>query len=144
MSTRRPGPGQAELPRAHDLPPRWDGCLVRWTWRELPGWSQVFICPPPKPEPCRVCTSTGPLRHASGFLANSPDVTLEQINAADSAGRLGSVGVFVLALFRCTGCGHDMVFDMVQNEMWDLDPTDYTDDGSTWNEAPRRGPYAES
>ena len=38
----------------HDLPPKWDGRTVTWQgWQSEP----TFICPPPKPTPCRSCGS---------------------------------------------------------------------------------------
>jgi hypothetical protein len=35
-----------------------------------------------------------------------------------------------LNVLRCTGCGLDQVTDLETGEVWDLDPSDYTDTGS--------------
>ncbi|MCX2931372.1 hypothetical protein ORI20_13895 [Mycobacterium sp. CVI_P3] len=98
-------------PRDHDLPPRWDGLPVEWgEWTDL---ATVFICPPPRrPERCGKCKSERP--------------SLMNVGRVSGAGRqfIGR-----LTVFRCPDCRHDSVRDH-HDRMWDLDPTDYTDDGS--------------
>lgn len=124
--------GQGELdlwPRTHDLPPRWDGLPVQWG-----AWSstgEVFMCPPRRvrSESCDRCGSTDARMINVGRVWTDPDTAPPAIGRARL--RRGRHPVGVLSAFRCPGCGHDSVLDP-NGQLWDLDDTDYTDDGS-WN-----------
>ncbi|GAT07597.1 hypothetical protein H7I77_25405 [Mycolicibacterium novocastrense] len=119
-------------PREHDLPPRWDGLVVEWgDWDDTAG---VFVCPPPRsPQRCEICGSTRPP------LINSGRIWTDPATAPPAIGRVrmrrGRHLVGRITAFRCADCEHDTVLDP-NGQMWDLDPTDYTDDGS-WDVATR-------
>ncbi len=102
------------LARDHDLPPKWDGHHVEWTgWQNAPV---TFICPPKKSEPCRMCGSTADTIHNRGYYRGLDRRTGRQWKRV------------VLAL-RCPDCRTDQAMDW-HGDWWDLDPSDYTNDGS--------------
>ncbi|MEB3023402.1 MULTISPECIES: CpXC domain-containing protein [Mycolicibacter] len=126
MSTEQIG---LELwPREHDLPPRWDGLPVQWgDWRPPP---ELFICPPSRTQQC--CPRCGDTRAQQmnlGRIWTDPATAPPAI----SRGRLlgGRQLIAMLTAFRCPNCGHDTVLGS-DGQLWDLDMTDYTDNGS-WN-----------
>ena len=97
------------LARDHDLPPSWDGEPVAWSdWEQM---APMFICPPPKPKPCKVCGTYEPHITNSGRVIQNDGHLLR------------------LTAFRCPDCRTDQVIDWA-GDIWDLDPSDYTDDGS--------------
>jgi hypothetical protein len=113
--------------RAHDLPPSWDGVPVEWgEWAEM---VEPFICPPPKdPRCCPQCGSTKTPNRARGKRV---------VPFGDNVVRLGRARLRPrehrapdLVALRCPACEHDTVWDMVTNEWWDLDDSDYLDGGS--------------
>lgn len=108
--------------REHDLPPKWDGAATSWgDWDEM----GTVLCSKVKREPCDRCGSTTQPRVAVGFTIptrSGPVVHLHERR---------------LHAFRCPGCLHDTVWDMSTGEWWDLDPTDYDDEGS--NPPPEAG-----
>lgn len=112
--------------REHDLPPKWDGCPVEWgPWREAPP---VLICPPPKGHgTCPECGSTATRMTATG---------LRHIAYGDNVVRVGTGRLqpremtASLSAVRCPDCMHDIVVDLWTDSVWDLDPTDYEDEGS--------------
>lgn len=109
-------------PRQHDLPPRWDGMPVEWgNWTDT---DDIFICPPPKPEKCEHCRSTRPPLMNLGRIWTDPATT-----PAIGGGRQI---VANLAALRCPDCRRDHVLLLAHGEWqaWNLDETDYTDDGS--------------
>ena len=111
-----------DLTHEHDLPPKWDGHPVQWsTWER----DSVFICPPPKPEPCPACGRTG-----TPFVATR---TVAVQGVAHIFGRRSGRTVTPLTLrlraTRCPHCRFDQVWD--GERLWDLDYTDYGDEGST-------------
>lgn len=132
------GPDLFVATREHDMPPRWDGLAVRWTpWEpQLVG----FICPPPKTRPCcSRCGSPHPPVVARGYIARSAVVTPEMLAANDAARdrlpfgqrhRVKPLALLRLHAFRCQDCRHDEVWDRDTDELFDLDPTDYGDEGS--------------
>lgn len=124
---RAPEQGQFELwPRDHDLPPRWDGLPVQWGhWSDT---GTVFMCPPAKPQRCDQCGSSRPRLLNVGRLWTDPQTAPPAIGVARL--RRGKHLVGIMSAFRCPDCGHDTVLDPAGQE-WDLDETDYTDDGST-------------
>lgn len=103
--------------RAHDLPPRWDGFGVEWHgWEYLPP---AFLCPPPPPQCCRTCGAPPAVKGFPTTLVNRGYVE-----------RLNGHPQFRLHVFRCQVCRHDVVTDTVTGGTWDLDDSDYGDDGS--------------
>lgn len=124
MSVRKPGQGQLQL-RENDLPPRWDGELVLWQ-----GWQSeleaVAMCPPPRsPIRCTVCRSTAAPLSNRGLIWHGMSAVERRLPRAPDA---------MLVAFRCPGCEHDHVLDGFgpSAQAWDLDPSDYSDDGSRW------------
>lgn len=134
---------QRTLPtdRDHDLPPRWDGWRVEWE-----GWTappDIFICPPPKPQPCRACGSFDEQIMNRGRSWSEPGAirpyrrakTYRQSEANQKADADGSVMLHLVA-YRCPDCRADRVrtfgsFVNTAAELWwDLDESDYTDTGS--------------
>lgn len=115
--------GELELwPRQHDLPPRWDGLPVEWgEWSDHP-----IVCGQWKSEKCTHCGSLRDSRINLGRIWAERTDSLRTINRAPRA------LVANIAAFRCPDCGHDRVVDGLgpDAQTWDLDPTDYTDDGS--------------
>lgn len=117
-------------PRQHDLPPRWDGLPVQWgAWTDTAG---MFLCPPPRhPERCARCGTT------AAALINTGRIFTDQASAPPAIGRARLKGgrhlVGLISAFRCPRCEHDRVLDPAGQE-WELDATDYTDDGS-WDNA---------
>lgn len=125
----------------HDLPPRWDDYRVEWD-----GWNTGavgFVCPPPKHEPCTVCRSLAEpaVNHGNAWsrpgeyrpYAKPRDYGQVRANAAADRD-----GVILASLWasRCPACGHDTVtvfgttYWPAEPETWDLDPSDYGDEGS--------------
>lgn len=123
------GGEQASLdlwPREYDLPPAWDDLPVEWgAWEDT---ATVFICPPPRrPERCGQCGGTGPPTINTGRVWTNPATAPAAIGRARMKSGRHLVGT--IAAFRCVDCGHDTVLDP-NGQMWDLDETDYTADGS--------------
>lgn len=123
--------GQLDLdgqlwPRTHDLPPRWDGLPIDWGDWAPTSWVQ--ICPPPTTgRGCVRCASTAPPLAAHGRLYTDP-VTAPPAIAMGRRHR-GRHLIGVLTALRCPNCAHDVIVDP-KGRSWDLDPTDYGDDGS--------------
>lgn len=111
--------------REHDLPPRWDGAPVEWG-----GWTSegvVFICPPIGQPLCAVCGSTTPRLVSHGIRTipydeNVVPVGVARLQAHETRRRM--------VAHRCPDCRHDTVWDQETDQVWDLDATDYGDDGS--------------
>lgn len=100
--------------REHDLPPMWDGTPVAWgPWSR--DTSSVIHHAPVDDIACHVCGVIEQPLLAGGWVPRR---------------------VVRLLAVRC-GCGHDTVYDEQTGEVWDLDPSDYTDAGS-WPE-PEQG-----
>jgi hypothetical protein len=119
-------------PREHDLPPRWDGLPVQWgDWSDT---ADVIMCPPPRrPERCDHCGVT------VACLINIGRIWTGEASAPAAIGRArlrrGQHLVGLITAFRCPVCRHDSVLDP-DGKQWDLDVTDYTDDGS-WDNSPK-------
>lgn len=129
--------------RTHDLPPKWDGHVVQWC-----GWEYVapaFICPPPRKEVCEGCGMPTTLSGfpcwstARGIVALSTRTTLNDLRAEDeirrragwAAGQRKPLALHRLIAFRCHHCGLDTVWDTDADHMWNLDDSDYGDEGSS-------------
>lgn len=127
--------------RAHDLPPLWDGRRVGWReWAKGP----VFVCGPRSLErtepPCPACSSTKQRWRAAGVLAARPGATVSGWQDVPSKRQPGRTwrrqtteperSRMRLMAFRCPDCAHDTVLDIETDEVWELDETDYGDDGS--------------
>lgn len=112
--------------REHDLPPKWDGHPVEWD-----GWQQqgqVFICPPPKDRGvCGQCGSLAPRLHNRGVRRIAYDANVVQVGEAKLQPRETRAS---LSALRCPDCRHDTVVDLWVDEVWDLDITDYGNQGS--------------
>lgn len=94
----------------NDLPPRWDGAPITWD-----GWTEPgFICPPPK-EHERACDQCGAI--------DTKRTNIGRTYASRLVDR-------ILLASRCRHCKHDTVYDMHDDHLWDLDPSDYSDAGS--------------
>lgn len=111
--------------RPNDLPPAWDGLPV--TWGEW-ATDRVFLCRisddaesvAPHREPCPACGAVEALvceGHATS-----------RIRRGTSNVVAFGAGVLSLTAYRCRGCGLDHVHDGTR--LWQLDPDDYTDEGS--------------
>lgn len=115
-------------PRQHDLPPRWDGFPVEWgQWSDT---AEVFICPPPKRERCEHCRSARPPLMNLGRIWTDPATAPRAIGRARLQN--GRHLVANIAAFRCPDCERDHVLMLMAGkwQAWNLDMTDYTDDGS--------------
>lgn len=114
LARRVPGP------RLHDLPPRWDGLPVQWAdWTDAAAMS---------PERCTYCGGT------TAAAINTGHIWTDESSASPATGearlRDGRRFVGLLTAFRCPQCEHDHVLDSITGKRWDLDDTDYTDEGS--------------
>jgi hypothetical protein len=126
------------LPTLHDLPPLWDGRRVEWKgWTSdasTLGWHG-------RPQTCEVCGHVGDRAINLGLVFPHPGETMTEPKTVRSKrvkGREYVRNVTVLArpiywltAFRCSSCHLDTVWDRRTDEWWDLDPSDYGDDGST-------------
>lgn len=120
-------------PRAHDLPPRWDGLAVAWDDWEVGAFSSAEFHIPP--ECCRACGSMAPpVRNRGTVCTRRPAWTAGRRRPAsalrDQEAALGGVLAVILYVWRCSDCRHDVVTEVGSGAVWDLDDTDYTDIGS--------------
>lgn len=124
--------------RAHDLPRFWDGKAVVWRGWKVP--LDAWICPPPKPSCCPACGSLARPVTNRGRVARFGGITHDMIAAADAArDRLPTAhqhrlkghprALYELTAFRCPDCRHDQILDR-DGSMWNLDESDYSDEGS--------------
>lgn len=100
-----------------DLPPAWDGEPIEWgEWSD----NRTTIPYHSKPEDL-VCHKCGafdePLINFGRRRVDKHGVTLLH-QYRD------------LVIFRCRDCRHDRVWDQRTDQWWDLDPSDYEDEGS--------------
>ena len=106
-----------ELPglRTHDLPVAWDGLPVTWgPWRPEPWTTARFHFA--DMGACQHCGSLTPGRTAMAYTTTTaPDSTHLQLR---------------LHLTRCGDCRHDVVVDLTDQQVYDLDVTDYGPTGS--------------
>ena len=131
--------------RRHDLPPRWDGRIVKWSeWDTSP----TFVCGPRGPvrvSRCEGCGSTASRATSRGTVCPLAGDTYESerpVVKRTRSGREYQAGVQIvtanwrhpvtsLVAFRCPRCGLDEVYDLDTEECWTLDGSDYGDEGST-------------
>lgn len=135
--------GQPTLPpapRAHDLPPRWDGHRVEWSGWEVEPWNTGRFHL--RPDCCRACghiashhvLNTGVVMSEPGEVIPYRRPRTYAQAAANQAAERDGVGLGRLVAFRCPNCSHDTVSSMSRTapgvEVWELDDTDYGDAGS--------------
>ena len=106
-------------PRAHQLPPKWDGCTVEWgEWQRDDSSLRLHL----RPDCCPICGSLTARTMAMGMVrSDGPRVFFLRSHRGYQLGRLFA--------WRCPDCKHDQVTDL-GGALWDLDDTDYDDDGS--------------
>lgn len=106
--------------RTHDLPPAWDGLRVEWR-----GWiaaaTTLSYHLPLEETACRRCGSLDEQMLNVGVVDHGPR------GDTDPGEPRRQVRLFA---FRCPDCRHDQVLDQDDDQLWDLDETDYGDDGS--------------
>ena len=131
--------------RRHDLPPRWDGRIVKWSeWDTSP----TFVCGPRGPvraSRCEGCWSTASRATSRGTVSPLAGDTCESerpVVQRTRSGREYQAGVQIvtanwrdpvtsIVACRCRGWGRDEVSDTDTEECWTLDGSDYGDEGST-------------
>jgi hypothetical protein len=114
----------------NDLPPKWDGRPVEWEgWRNLETSMALHL--PVDDLTCRACGAIGERAINSG----------KRLRTFRKEQRTKSGAIYLstqryrrpvrdLFAFRCRHCGHDQVLDTSTDQLWDLDPSDYSDEGS--------------
>ncbi|XBB66883.1 hypothetical protein ABFU82_22665 [Nocardioides sp. WV_118_6] len=119
--------------RTHDLPPAWDGLPVEWR-----GWiaaaTTLSYHLPLEETACRRCGSLNEQLLNVGVIDHGP-----RGDARDPEEPRHHVRLFA---FRCPDCRHDQVLDQDDDQLWDLDETDYGDDGSVPPDAVDEPPAA--
>lgn len=104
-------------PETRPLPVKWDGVPVEWSaWVAF----DMFICPPPKPEPCQGCGLIAPQSVSHGIR--------EGRIITEAFKKFQREILPVLFAYRCTACGHTEVSE--GEKYWVLDDSDYTQFGS--------------
>ena len=117
------------MTRPFDLPPRWDGLPVEWdaSWEALTA--RLNIC---KIDP----QGSRSLLDDPEFLGVCPGCGMAEktsTKAGHIAYRMGKQTRYRrLNAYRCIRCGHDEIVELTPNgpQCWDLDETDYTEQGS--------------
>lgn len=97
----------------HDLPPKWDGRPVTWH-----GWDAgvtTYVCPEPNRECCQFCGSLEPavFNRGSRRVIEGRDRFMPSLYA-----------------YRCPTCRRDIVEETGSDEAWELEPSDYGDEGA--------------
>lgn len=99
--------------RKHDLPPLWDDQPVQWQGWERPVWTTLALHLPLESLACRKCGNLAAASRNAGVVRPP--------GAGHPTRRLFAT--------RCD-CGHDQVYDLDTDELWDLEDSDYGDAGS--------------
>lgn len=107
-------------PRAHDLPPRWDGSTVEWGGWQVEDTTLRYHV---KARCCRFCGSL------EWPVANIGMVRTDAPRGVMSIRKRYGYQLGRLYAFRCPDCKRDQVVDLA-GVLWDLDDTDYGDEGS--------------
>jgi len=95
----------------NDLPPKWDGQPVTWEgWNHHPTTMELHL-----PDDQRACDQCGAIDSKRTNLGRT-----FRDNIVDK----------ILLARRCRHCNHDTVYDLHADHLWDLDPSDYSDEGS--------------
>jgi hypothetical protein len=97
--------------RVHDLPPRWDGQPVTWGDWSIEAPTTLVFHMGPEAFACPRC----------GTVEHQP---------LRCRGRYADIGGLLTAT-RCPHCAHDQVYDFETGELYDLEASDYGDEGST-------------
>jgi ribosomal protein L40E len=124
--------------RAFDLPPSWDGVAVTWgQWSDFETTMAHHV--PTEALTCRECGAVG--ERAINWGSRPPvvvaETVLSPVTKRTRSGRsyinyehLPAYPVRDLWAARCRHCGHDTVTDERTGEVWELEPDDYTAEGS--------------
>lgn len=129
--TNRHGSPVRVLPslRPNELPVAWDG--VPLTWGDLmPLYAMTHV------EPYACNGHNGTSTAVDVYIGKVPGEPVEPYWIRDKTTgharkRPGwETRHARLVLYRCLDCGHDQVFDTDSDTYWDLDETDYADEGS--------------
>lgn len=136
-----------EVPKLHQLPPKWDGRDVDWRgWEVIRTSAEYGGRRHGQQEACEGCGSLG--KHASNIGVLHPLTGETQLQPVfkrtkpKGNGRPGTLyqageqevpvkATVQLFAFRCPDCGLDTVWDMRTDEWWLLEESDYGADGST-------------
>ena len=123
--------------RQFDLPPKWDGRLLRWTeWRP----DNLHVCGDLSPDACLVCGSVALPYYARATLYpkfGDTHEALAEVATRRTGRRYLRNRTFTtkphlrLVAFRCPDCLTDTVVDLGTNTWWTLDDDDYGPEGST-------------
>lgn len=111
---------------SHPLPVGWDGCKVEWG-----AWERRTVQLCPAPEARCTCGST-----ASPFTARGlRHPAAEDLARAEAIPRVGRRTPLIAPRYdlfatRCPNCGEVTVWDMVSDQHWVLDDSDYGPTGS--------------
>lgn len=132
MSDLLDAAGIGDVPTTHDLPALWDGHRVEWAgWRQEPRTTLDFHG---SREVCPHCASSATQSINYGVVWAKPSGLLQfPRRHAWNSSKLrddGDHAVKWLTAYRCPDCRTDEVWDRFSDELWVLDNTDYTDDGS--------------
>lgn len=119
-----------------DLPPFWDGVPVTWDeWSDVR--STLILHAPADMMACEQCGAVDENLIAWGLRPPAEaTVTTWRTKATKSGHKYGvpheveARPVRDIYAARCRHCGHDRVTDTRTDEVWDLDETDYTPEGS--------------
>ena len=104
------------MTRKHDLPPLWDDNPVTWgPWQVIVSSWRFHA--PLDAQVCRSCGSLAARASCSGLVRHPLAAPLDEF-------------AHRLLVERCTDCGHDTVYDLLTDQSWDLNPSDYGDEGS--------------
>lgn len=111
----------------HDLPPKWDSVPVQWEpWENSP----TTLCVKGLREPCGHCGSrTHPVAAHGTRIVPIPD-SVVSIGLPAYGATKERIQRMALLVLRCPDCRHDTVWDPWTDEWWDLDDSDYGDEGS--------------
>lgn len=126
--------------RPFDLPPSWDGQPVTWgPWSELDSTLAYHLSA--EALACRKCGAVAERSTAWGVRPPASATVLAEVPRHTRTGRaylsherVPARPVRDLFAARCRHCGHDTVSDERTGEVWELEPEDYSAEGSRASE----------